>query len=168
MQIKSTEISANIYDVHRRVLEVFVSSLNHCTQKFAATNNGQRRIIDTRAYHQWRYSFMKQKKYHVNRITVTVKVITAIATAPHLIGKQIQQVYPWVKVLEHTQSQQQHSSNTGSAIGSSSSTGSSFLSSYASAAPPSKRVSYSLRFLFFLIIVGIIFLIAVNYKNGFH
>merc|ERR1711977_535451 len=108
---------------------------------------------------------MKQKKYHKKRITVTTKVMIAIAMAPHLIGMHRQQVYPLVNSLAHTHSQQQHSSKTGGAYGSSSGSSagfSDFFSDYcfsdfgfsdfggssaggsSAASPPSIKLSYSL------------------------
>jgi len=62
--------------------------------KLDPTNNGKRQNTQIMVYHQWRYSFMKQKKYQRKRMTVTASVITPIETAPHLIGIQMQQVYP--------------------------------------------------------------------------
>ena len=89
-----TETSAKIYEVYNNPLVVFESFVNHEITNDDPTNNGHRRKQQIIVYHQWRYSFMKQKKYQRKRMTDTVNVITPIATAPHLIGIQIQQVYP--------------------------------------------------------------------------
>lgn len=88
------EISAKIYEVNNKALVVFESFVNHETTNDDPTNNGNKRIRQTNVYHQWRYSFMKQKKYQRNKMIATVNVMTPIATAPHLIGIQTQQVYP--------------------------------------------------------------------------
>jgi hypothetical protein len=85
---------ARIYEVYNKPLVVLESFVNHETTNVDATNNGHKRKQQIIVYHQWRYSFMKQKKYQRKRMIVTVSVITPIATAPHLIGIQMQQVYP--------------------------------------------------------------------------
>lgn len=76
----------------RRDLVVFVSSMIHETQKLHATKYGSKRIKATSVYHQWRYSFKKLKKYHRKRMTAMMGVRIDTVTAPHLIGKQMQQV----------------------------------------------------------------------------
>lgn len=68
-----------------------MSLVKKVTQKFAATSNGERRKRQMSTYHQWRYSFKNKKKYQTNIITATVTVIIPIVTAPHLIGKHMQQ-----------------------------------------------------------------------------
>jgi len=83
--------------------------------KLEATKVGMRMMRLTRANHQWRYSFKKRKKFHVNKITVIKTVKIPIATAPHLIGKQPQHEASLVNSLEQTQMQQQHGSFTGAA-----------------------------------------------------
>lgn len=93
-QRRRTETRARIYEVYNKPLVVFESFVNHETTNDDATNNGNKRKMQIIVYHQWRYSFMKQKKYQRKRMIDTVKVITPIETAPHLIGIQIQQVYP--------------------------------------------------------------------------
>lgn len=122
---------------------------------------------------------MKLKKYHKKSTAVRSKVTTPMKVTPHLIGKQMQKVYPWVNSLAQTQSQQQHSSKTGSAYGSSLSSAAFSLAGFslfgfslagfslaglsASPSPPSRSESYSLYFLFFLYNRDIIYLITVNY-----
>jgi len=84
-------------------------------QKLAPTSRGQRMKHDTRANHQWRYSFKNKKKFHTKRIVVRITVMIPIVTAPHLIGKQPQHDASLVNSLEQTQRQQQHGSATGGA-----------------------------------------------------
>lgn len=175
-----TDTNAKICAVKSIALVVLESLVNHETVKLAATKSGERRNNWTRVYHQWRYSFMKLKKYHKKSTAVRTKVTTPMNTTPHLIGKQRQYVYPWVNSLAQTQSQQQHSSKTGSAYGSSSVWASllgfslygfsllgfslgGFSPAAASPSPPSRSESYSLYFLFFLYNRDIIYLITVNY-----
>ena len=62
----------------------------------------------------------------MNKMVVMKIVKIPIVTAPHLIGKQPQQVVSTVFSVEQTQKQQQHSDLTGGEYGSSSS---SFFSS---------------------------------------
>jgi len=87
--------------------------VNHEITKLDPTKIGQRRIKQTRTYHQWIYSFKKRKKYQVKRMAVMITVKIPMATAPHLIGKHPQHDDSLVNSLEQTQSQQQHGSKSG-------------------------------------------------------
>ena len=115
MHSKVTEMSASICEIHKSLLVVLLSVVKKVTQKNAPTRSGNKNIKQTRANHQWRYSFKKRKKFQQKRMTHTITVMIPIDTAPHLIGKQPQHEASLVNSFEQTQTQQQHGSETGGA-----------------------------------------------------